>query len=82
MKHKYELCNYVWCGNLLVKVIGKLTDGRYLVKINKGNRESLMTIEESELSLVPNDNIRINTYYKTITKRVNGKIITEVREPK
>ena len=78
--HKYKLCEIIWCGNILVKIIEKSTDGRYLVKINKGNRESLMTIEESELSLVPNDNIRIDTSMKTITKKVDGRIITEVRE--
>jgi hypothetical protein len=80
MKPKYKLCEIIWCGNILVKIMEIVTDGKYVVKINKGNRESLMMVEESELSLVPNDNIRIDTSFKTITKRVDKKIITEVRE--
>lgn len=79
-KNKYKLCEIIWCGNILVKIMEIVTGGKYLVKINKGNRESLMMVEESELSLVPNDNIRIDTSFKTITKRVDGKIITEDRE--
>ena len=79
MKHKYKVNDIVWCGNLMVKVLRRLNNNQYQVSFNKWDRDGIAVLKESDLSLVPNNNIRLDTSMKTATVKFGDTIIAEER---
>ncbi len=79
MKHKYKVNDSVWCGNLMVKVLRRLNNNQYQVSFNKWNTGGIAILKESDLSLVPNNNIRLDSSMKTVTVKFGDTIIAEER---
>lgn len=54
--HKYKVGDKVWCGNIRVTILRRLDNKQYQVQFSKWDSDyELAVVNESELSLVPNE---------------------------